>query len=67
MNTDTAQLYYGQKIREALDRGEPIVPVSAEAARVVEAGHQALNRAERRRIAREERRAQRRAAKEDPS
>ena len=67
MNTDTGRIYQGAEIKAAQDRGEPVVPVSAYVAQVVEAGHRSLNRAERRRIAREERLAAKRAKKENPS
>lgn len=63
MNTDTGRIYRGPDIEAAFSRGEPVVPVSAHVAEVVEAGHAVLNRAERRRRAREDARAARAAAK----
>ena len=64
MNTDSGRIYQGEaQIKAALERGEPVVPVSPYVAQVVEEGHRSLNRAERRRTAREERREARRRAK----
>lgn len=67
MNTDSGRIYQGgAQIKAAYARGEPIVPVSPYVAQVVEEGHRSLNRAERRRIAREERRAAKRARSVEP-
>mgnify|MGYP003596963306 CR=1 FL=1 len=52
MNTDTGALYRTpEEIAAAAARGERIVTIGEEAARVVEAGHEAMNRHERRRAA----------------
>ena len=64
MNTDSGRIYQGEEqIRKALARGEPVVPVSERVAELVEAGERYLNRAERRRHEREERRAAKRLAR----
>lgn len=62
MNTDTGQVY--RTLEEALKakaRGEPVVEVSAQVADAVEIGMLAMNRAERRRAARDARKRERRA------
>jgi hypothetical protein len=41
MNTDTGKIYRGIEIDEAIKRGEPVVPVSEEVARLVELGQAA--------------------------
>lgn len=63
MNTDTGQIYRGlDEIKAALERGEPVVPVSERVAQTMEAGQRALgNRKERRQAQREERRQERKA------
>lgn len=56
MNTETGAVYRGDAaVRAAMERGEPIAPISEEVARMVEAGklaleggHRGPNRAERR-------------------
>ena len=58
MNTNTGQIYRTkEEIEAAKARGEPLVPVSDRVAEIIEAGHRALNRRERRRLAAEARRA----------
>lgn len=48
MNTDTGQIYEGVEIKQALDRGEPVVPISKQVAEIVRAGQRVMNRQERR-------------------
>lgn len=57
MNTDTGQIYRGEGILAARLRGEPVVEVSEKVAQTMEAGQRVMNRAERRRQERENRRA----------
>lgn len=63
MNTDSGVIYRGPEIQKALERDEPVVPISPHVAEIVEAGHAIMNRAERRRLAREERRAARKVVR----
>lgn len=52
MNTETGRIYRDpEEITAAIKRGEPVEPVSEEVARIVEEGHAAINRKERRRLA----------------
>lgn len=66
MDTGSGKLYQGQKDEydrlAAIAAGRTIVPVSPQVAEIVAAGHDVLNRAERRRQAREERRAAKRGS-----
>ena len=56
MNTENGNLYYGEdQIAQAEARGEPIARLGNRAAQVVQAGHDALNRKERRAAARQAR------------
>ncbi len=49
MNTETGKIYKtAEEIEAARKRGEPLVPISDYVAEVMEAGHTALNRKERR-------------------
>ena len=52
MNTDTGMVYQGMEITQALERGEPVVPVSARVAQMVQEGRRVLNRRERRNMQR---------------
>lgn len=62
MNIETGKIYRTpEEIKAALDRGEPLVPVSDYVAGVVEEGHRAMNRKERRKAAAIARRAERAA------
>lgn len=50
MNPNTGQIYRGESaIQQAQERGEPLLPISEEAADRIESGYQAMNREERRR------------------
>ncbi len=58
MNPNTGQVYRGDAITLAQQRGEPLVPITEEVADRIENGYAALNREERRRRDREARRQQ---------
>ena len=58
MNPNTGQVYRGDTIALAQQRGEPLVAISEQAADRLESGYAALNREERRRRDRQARRQQ---------
>jgi hypothetical protein len=46
MNTNTGQIYENQyEIGKAIERGEPVVPVSKRVVKIVRAGHAAIEKA----------------------
>ena len=49
MNTDTGEIYRAlDEIKAALERGEPVVPVSEKVAKTMEAGQREMSRRARR-------------------
>jgi hypothetical protein len=57
MNTNTGQIYRGvTEIEGAIGRGEPVVPVSARVARLMERGNRHERRAEAAKLRRSKRR-----------
>jgi hypothetical protein len=56
MNTDTGAIYRGQEeILAAMDRGEPIVPISELVVQKLELGERELQRRRRRKAAKQSR------------
>jgi hypothetical protein len=52
MNTNTGQIYEGFDIQPAIDRGEPVVPVSARVAKLMRAAQRAERQSTQKRKAR---------------